>query len=147
MKCPHCRSSKTDVFNTRSTSFGTQIWRRRRCLECNKPFTTYEQPDLSFLKVQNDTKKPAPYSRARLFSSIYLSFEGIKAEAKTIDAVTDTVEAKILELKLAEVTPLQIAEIVLSALKHFSMPAFLSYMSKHTIVANKSDIKNALKRY
>lgn len=147
MQCPYCRSTNNDVFNTRSTSFGTQIWRRRRCLDCKKPFTTYEQPDLGFLKVDDGGKKPLPYSRARLFSSIYLAFESVPNEAKTIDAVTNTVEAKILNLKSAVVTNNQIAEIVLSTLKHFSMPGFLRYLSKHTEVATKTDIKAALKKY
>jgi transcriptional repressor NrdR len=145
MKCPYCRSKSTDVFNSRSTSFGTQIWRRRRCLSCQKAFTTYEQPDLSFLKVQNDNKKPLPYSRAQLFSSIYLAFEGVPSEAKTIDAVTDTVESKLLDLKQNLITPLQIADVVLSTLKHFSSGAFLRYLGSHSHLQSAKALKNVLK--
>ncbi len=146
MKCPYCRSDNNEIFNSRSTRFETQIWRRRRCLDCSKAFTTYEQPDLSFLLVTGG-KKPAHYSRPRLFSSIYLAFEGVAGQAKTIDAVTDTVEAKLLDLKAAQVEPDQIAGIVLSTLKHFSMPAFLRYLSKHTDISSPSTLRAEIKKY
>jgi transcriptional repressor NrdR len=147
MKCPFCRETQTDVYNTRSTRFGTQIWRRRRCLSCGESFTTYEQPDLGFLRVSNKQGKPGAYSRATLFSDIYEAFTGAKATPATIDAVTDTVEAQILDTKLDIIPSLYITHIVLAALKHFSTPAFLRYLGAHSDVSTKSNLRKELKRY
>jgi transcriptional repressor NrdR len=146
MKCPFCRGETTDVFNTRSTKFGTQIW-RRRCLSCNESFTTYEQADLGFLKVEKKTGKKERYSRAKLFSGIYHAFLDIKSKQNTVDAVTDTVESKILDTKQAVLTTADIAEIVLQTLKHFNTAAFVRYLSNQTDLANEAQLKKELRKY
>ncbi len=147
MKCPFCRGETTDVFNTRPTKFGTQIWRRRRCLECGESFTTYEQADLGFLKVIKKDGKKERYSRAKLFSGIYGAFLDIKAKQNAVDAVTDTVEAKLLDARQAEMTVSQIANIVLQTLKHYSTAAFVRYLANQTDLANEAQLKRELKRY
>lgn len=148
MKCPICRENNNEVYNTRLTRFGTQTWRRRRCLNCGTNFTTYEQPDLKFLKILSDTsKKTTPYSRASLFSSIYTAFAGSKAKPATIDAVTDNVEAKLLDLQDHTITTEQITDIVLSTLKHFDNAAFLRYLSDHVDMGSPGNLRQYLKRY
>jgi transcriptional repressor NrdR len=147
MKCPFCRETQTDVYNTRSTKSGTQIWRRRRCLNCSETFTTYEQPDLSFVRVQTPVGKAQRYSRAKLFGSIYLAFSDSLATSDTIDAVTDTVEAKILDTKLDLIPSAQIAGIILTALKHFDISAFLRYLSSHAEVRSNRELRKIIGRY
>ncbi len=147
MKCPHCRTTSTEVYNTRTTRFGTQIWRRRRCLSCLESFTTYEQPDLAFLRVKRSNGKHERYSRATLFSEIYAAFLELKVKPQVIDAVTDTVEAKILDLKQDIVESNQIAAIVLTTLRHFNTPAFLRYLSTHSELRSNAELKRELKKY
>lgn len=148
MKCPVCRETNNEVYNTRTTRFGTQTWRRRRCLSCDTQFTTYEQPDLKFLKILGDTsKKTAPYSRATLFSSVYGAFSGSSAKPSIIDAVTDNIEAKLLDLQDHTITTEQITDIVLSTLKHFDSAAFLRYLSDHVDMDSPGAMRRYLKRY
>lgn len=148
MKCPHCRSDATEVFNSRSTKFGNQIWRRRRCTTCNHTFTTYEAPDLTYIKIaKRHSKKLESYSKAKLFSSIYGAFSDIKAKASTIDAVTDTVEAKLLDMEQAEISTEEIATIVLQTLKHFNTTAFVRYLSDQTDLVSEAQLRKELKRY
>jgi len=145
MKCPYCRGSRTDVYNTRQTRFGSQIWRRRRCLACGESFTTYEQPDLAFLRVKRSDGFVRRYSRSKLFSGIYEAFNDTSTKPDTIDNVTDTIEAKILDLKHDIVSADQINSIVLVTLKHFSMPAFLRYLSSHAELRSTAEVKRLLK--
>jgi transcriptional repressor NrdR len=146
MKCPFCRSNDTEVYNTRTTKFATQIWRRRRCLSCHEAFTTYEAPDLGFLRVTGSAGKHR-YSRAQLFYSLSEAFGAPGGHQGTIDAVTDTLEAKILDLKSPTITTEQIARIILTTLKHFSTPAFLRYLSTHAELASNAALKKELKKY
>ncbi len=147
MKCPFCRETTTDVFNSRPTRFGTQIWRRRKCLACHESFTTYEAPDLGFLKVIKKTKKKQRYSRAKLYSGIYGAFLSIPAKETTVDGITDTVEAKILDSKQREIQSSDIARIVLITLKHYNTAAFLRYLAYQTDLANDAQLKRELKKY
>lgn len=147
MKCPFCRENATDVFNTRSTRFGTQIWRRRKCLSCHESFTTYEAPDLGFLKVIKKTGKKQRYSRAKLYSGIYGAFLSIPAKETTADSVTDTIEAKVLDTKKREIKSTEIAKIVLETLKRFNTAAFVRYLAYQTDLASDAQLKRELKKY
>ncbi|HSX41360.1 MAG TPA: ATP cone domain-containing protein [Candidatus Saccharimonadales bacterium] len=147
MKCPFCREDTTDVFNTRPTKFGTQIWRRRRCLSCKESFTTYEAPDLAFVKVLKKSGRKQRYSRAKLYSGIHGAFLSIPAKETTVDAVTDTIEAKILDTKAQEISSAKIAEIVLTTLKHFNTPAFMRFLAFQASPANEAALKKELKKY
>lgn len=147
MKCPFCRHDATEVYNSRDTKFGTQTWRRRRCTTCHESFTTYEAPDLGFLKVIKKTGKKQRYSRAKLYSGIYGAFLSAPAKETTIDAVTDTIEAKILDTKQRDITSAEIARIVLTTLKHFNTAAFLRYLSYQTDLASDVQLKKELKKY
>ncbi len=147
MLCPYCRSTDTEVFNSRSTRFGTQIWRRRKCLKCKESFTTYEAPDLSFLKVVKKSGKKERYSRAKLYSGIYGAFLSIKAKETTVDGVTDTVEAKLLDSKKRELTSQQIAEVVLKTLKHFNTAAFVRFLAYQSDLSSDAQLKAELKKY
>jgi len=148
MKCPFCREDTTEVYNSRATKFGNQIWRRRRCLVCEETFTTYEAADLGFIKVEKrHAKTPEPYSRAKLFSSIYAAFMDIRGRQTTVDAVTETVETKILDLQEQVLTTQAIADIVLQTLKHFSTAAFVRYLSNQTDLVSEAQLRKELKKY
>ncbi|MDY3331101.1 MAG: transcriptional regulator NrdR, partial [Pelistega sp.] len=47
MKCPFCSNNDTQVTDSRVSEDGFTIRRRRRCLACEKRFTTYERIELS----------------------------------------------------------------------------------------------------
>lgn len=147
MKCPVCRESSTEVYNTRITRFGTQIWRRRRCQRCSESFTTYEQADLGFLRVKSSEGRTTRYNRPQLFSEIYAAFLGLTTKPETIDAVTDTVESKILDLKQDIIEANQIADIVLTTLKHLNTAAFLRYLASHAELNSKTELRRQLKKY
>ncbi len=147
MKCPYCRGETTDVFNSRPTRFGSQIWRRRRCMDCRESFTTYEQVDLAFLKVIKKDGRKQRYSRAKLYSGIYGAFLSIKAKETTVDAVTDTVEAKLLDSKKRELASADIAQVVLRTLKHFNTAAFVRYLAYQADLTSDAQLKHELKKY
>ena len=147
MKCPYCRADTTEVYNSRVTRFGTQIWRRRRCTSCHESFTTYEAPDLGFLKVKKKSGRKERYSRAKLYSGIYGAFLSIPQKETTVDAVTDTIEAKILDTKAPELSSAEIAHITLVTLKHFNTAAFMRFLAYHADLSSDAQMKAALKKY
>ncbi len=147
MFCPFCRSDQTDVVNSRPTRAGNQIWRRRKCLHCHESFTTYEQADLGFLKVIKKTGRKERYSRAKLFSGIYGAFLSIPAKETTVDAITDTVEAKLLNAKKRLITSNEIAHITLSTLKRFNTAAFVRFLVYQTDLTSDAQLKKELAKY
>jgi transcriptional repressor NrdR len=147
MKCPYCRTSNNEVYNSRNTKSGSQIWRRRRCLSCKESFTTYETADLGFIKVLKKSGKRQRYSRAKIFTGVSSAFLSMPAKEITIEGITDTIEAKILDLQLIEVRAIDIASIVLSTLKHFDTSAFLRYLAYQSDISTNSRLMREIKKY
>ena len=69
MHCPFCGADNTQVTDTRENEDGDIVRRRRRCLSCDKRFTTYERIDL---------KMP----------SVYRAFEDVDEFSEVIREVT-----------------------------------------------------------
>lgn len=51
MKCPFCNADDTSVIDSRVGEEGSRVRRRRRCLSCDKRFTTYETLGLRLPQV------------------------------------------------------------------------------------------------
>ena len=43
MKCPYCSFEDSKVVDSRNGESGSLIRRRRKCLKCERRFTTYER--------------------------------------------------------------------------------------------------------
>ena len=55
MKCPFCGHLETQVVETRLAEDGGFIRRRRQCGACEKRFTTYEKPEVTFPAIVKRT--------------------------------------------------------------------------------------------
>ena len=51
MKCPFCADPNTQVTDTRENEDGDVVRRRRRCVKCDKRFTTYERAEIALPAV------------------------------------------------------------------------------------------------
>ena len=60
MKCPHCGSSETRVYDTKMRN-GIN-WRWRFCKSCNQSFTSQEKYVLFSGSKQGMIEKPHPYA-------------------------------------------------------------------------------------
>ncbi len=93
------------------------------------------------------TGKKERYSRAKLYSGIYGAFLSIPAKETTVDGVTDTVEAKLLDTKQREIATSEIARITLVTLKHYNTTAFLRYLAYQTDLGSDAQLQRELKKY
>ena len=66
MKCPYCADPNTQVVDTRENEDGDTVRRRRRCLACDKRFTTYERVELQLPQVVKKNGSRTDYDRDKL---------------------------------------------------------------------------------
>lgn len=124
MVCIYC-GGKTNVYNSREQVKLKQVWRRRRCLECNSVFSTIEKIDLSktlLVKLKNGDVKD--FSREKLFLSIHSSL-GHRQTALT-DAVhiTDTVIVNLFKIMKGPIIELEtLIDITIKVLSNFDRAA------------------------
>jgi transcriptional repressor NrdR len=121
MVCIYC-SGSTQVTNSRPQKRTQGVWRRRQCSRCGATYTTLEQPDLNAsLRVESlDGKQLTPFSRAKLFASIYECLKHLPDPAQVADELTNTVTATLLNTKSAVLSRETIASNTTAVLSRFN---------------------------
>ncbi len=149
MECPYCHKPLTQTTNSRPTKSASQIWRRRKCLNCGEIFTTHEIIDLSHLIVIKKSGKVEKFSHAKLFSGIYnasIGYRGVNRERLT-DEVTAEIEKEILYLKKKKITASEIGEIVLKKLSKKQAGTFLRFLAYNKEITNENQMKREISKY
>ncbi len=132
MVCIYCRY-ETKVTNSRHNKKLNFVWRRRQCLSCGSVFTTLEKPDLYSSLSVNQQSLYQPFSRDKLFISLYDSIKHRKSALTDSTALTDTVISKLnTKIQNACLTPEQIAKTAYAVLKQFDKAAATYYAAYHT---------------
>ncbi|MCX7175611.1 MAG: transcriptional regulator NrdR, partial [Proteobacteria bacterium] len=73
MKCPYCADPGTQVVDTRENEDGDTVRRRRRCLACDKRFTTYERVELQLPHLVKKNGSRVEYDRDKILASMMLA--------------------------------------------------------------------------
>ena len=134
MVCIHC-GGKTQVINSRHQKRSNQVWRRRHCLICKSTFTTQESTEYTLAwQVKNRSSRLEPFSRDKLFLSIWNSLQHRKTALTDASGLTDTVIKKLLqEVEAATLGSPSIARAVFVALNRFDKVAATHYQAFHPL--------------
>ena len=84
MHCPFCGADNTQVTDTRENEDGDIVRRRRRCLSCDKRFTTYERIDLKMPQVVKKNGSRVDFSRDKLLGSLTLALRKRPVTAESV---------------------------------------------------------------
>src|ERR1035437_6758797 len=129
MKCPFCSHSETQVVETRISEEGGSIRRRRQCASCEKRFTTYERPDLTFPTIVKKDGRRIEYERAKLLASMKLALRKRPVSTEQIDGAVERIEEKLLNLGVRELPSARIGELVMRELKKLDKVAYVRFAS------------------
>ena len=129
MKCPFCSHSETQVAETRIAEDGDFIRRRRQCGSCEKRFTTYERPDVSFPTIVKKDGRRIEYERGKLLGSMRLALRKRPVSTEKIDSALERIEEKLLIQGLREVPSARLGELVMRELKKLDKVAYVRFAS------------------
>ena len=129
MKCPFCSHPDTQVVETRVSEDGGFIRRRRRCASCDKRFTTYERPEVSFPAIVKKDGRRIEYERGKLLASMRLALRKRPVSTEQVDGAVERIEEKLLNLGLREVLSTRIGELVMHELKKLDKVAYVRFAS------------------
>jgi transcriptional repressor NrdR len=129
VKCPFCGHSETAVAETRVAEDGDLVRRRRQCNACDKRFTTYERPEVSFPNIVKKDGRRIDYQRPKLEASMYLALRKRPVSTEQIDSAIERIEEKLLNLGLREVQSTRIGELVMRELKKLDKVAYVRFAS------------------
>lgn len=129
MKCPFCSADETTVVDTRINDDGDVVRRRRRCLACDKRFTTYERAEIRLPQVVKKNASRVDYDREKLSASLWLALRKRPATHEAVDAAIARIEEKLLALGEREIPSEKIGEMVMRELKKLDKVAYVRFAS------------------
>ena len=129
MKCPFCSHLETQVVETRISEDADFIRRRRQCGACEKRFTTYERPDVTFPAIVKKDGRRIEYKRSKIMGSMNLALRKRPVSTEQIDSAVERIEEKLLSLGMREVASNRLGELVMRELKKLDKVAYIRFAS------------------
>jgi len=129
MKCPFCGAADTTVADTRINEDGDIVRRRRRCLTCDKRFSTYERAEVRLPQVVKKNGSRVDFDREKLAASLWLSLRKRPVTVEAVDAAIARIEEKLLTLGEREIFSEKIGEMVMRELKKLDKVAYVRFAS------------------
>ena len=145
MKCPFCGSVDTQVIDSRVSEPGDSIRRRRRCVACQKRFTTYETVELRLPQVVKTNGNRSDFDVAKIRVGFQRALHKRPVPTTYVDAAIDRIVQKVLSLGEREIPSRQIGEMVMQELHKLDKVGYIRFASVYRSFQDISDFRDALK--
>ncbi len=129
MKCPFCGNIEDKVVDSRISSEGVSIRRRRECLKCQRRFTTYEYIEKSTLMIIKKDGRREPFDRNKILSGLLRACEKRPVSMEKIEEVVDSIERTLQRTYEKEVISSDIGEFVMKHLQEMDEVAYVRFAS------------------
>ncbi|HVG92901.1 MAG TPA: transcriptional regulator NrdR [Planctomycetota bacterium] len=129
MKCPFCKVDDDRVVDSRASSDGFAIRRRRECAACQRRYTTYERIEESPLRVVKKDDRREPFDRRKILTGLIKACEKRPVSLDVLERVTETIEGRVLETFEREVPSTYIGQLVMEELKRVDQVAYVRFAS------------------
>ena len=147
MKCPYCGDPNTQVVDTRENEEGDIVRRRRRCLACDKRFTTYERVELRMPQVVKKNGSRSDYEREKLHASMMLALRKRPVAMESVAAAIDRIEEKLLSIGEREVPSEKIGELVMRELKKLDKIGYIRFASVYRNFEDVDEFSEAVREF
>jgi transcriptional repressor NrdR len=129
MRCPFCAHEDTQVVETRESDEGDVVRRRRRCLHCEKRFTTYERTEIAMPMVVKKDGSRVDFDASKLRASMTLALRKRTVSVEQIEAALDRIQEKLLASGAKELPSARLGELVMRELKRIDKVAYVRFAS------------------
>ncbi|MFM7568845.1 MAG: transcriptional regulator NrdR [Betaproteobacteria bacterium] len=123
---------------------GASTRRRRRCLQCDKRFTTYERVELALPAVVKRNGMRAEFDRRKLRASMSLALRKRPVSAEAVDAAIHRIEERLLSLGLREVGSERVGELVMRELKKLDKIGYVRFASVYRSFEDVDEFTDAI---
>ena len=144
MRCPFCTHSDTSVVDSREADEGAVIRRRRRCLACDKRFTTYERVELRMPVLVKKNGARVDYDREKLRASFKLALRKRQVPADKVDEAIARIEERLIAMAEREVETNRVGELVMRELKKLDKIAYIRFASVYRSFEDPGEFEDAI---
>ena len=129
MKCPFCGHEEDKVVDSRASSDGVSIRRRRECLGCAKRFTTYEHVEEQPLMIVKKDGRREPFDRHKLLAGLVKACEKRPVSMDDLERLVDELERELSQQFEREVPSRDVGERVMKRLHALDPVAYVRFAS------------------
>src|SRR5512137_571621 len=145
MKCPFCGGVETQVVDSRVSEPGDSIRRRRRCVACQKRFTTYETVELRLPQVVKTNGSRSDFDVAKVRVGFQRALHKRPVPTEFVDAAINRIVQHVLSLGEREIPSRMVGEMVMSELYKLDKVAYIRFASVYRSFQDASDFHDALR--
>ena len=145
MKCPFCNNEETQVIDTRISEDKLSIKRRRRCINCDKRFNTFEKIELQMPMVVKSNGTRQEYNDDKIRSSFMKALHKRPVSIMLVDTAIESIRQKLLSVGDREVSSRLIGDIVMNELAKLDKVAYIRFASIYRSFKDITDFSEIIK--
>lgn len=146
MRCPYCKYEDNKVVDSRSSSEGYIVRRRRECLRCERRFTTYERIEEKPLMVIKKDGRREEFDRQKLLNGMRKACEKRPVAVETLEKAADEIERKLEKKFENEVDSKAIGQLVMQKLNTLDEVAYVRFASVYRQFKDIDQFMDELRR-
>jgi transcriptional repressor NrdR len=144
MKCPFCGHPETQVVDSRVPEDGASVRRRRRCLSCDKRFTTFETVELRMPQIVKESGMRQAFDEEKIRIGFARALHKRPVPAEHVDEAIERIKQKLLSLGEREVPARRVGEMVMRELYKLDKVAYIRFASVYRSFQDVEDFRDAI---
>ena len=119
--------------------------RRRRCPECEKRFTTFENADIRLPQIVKTNGFREEFSEDKLREGFRRALHKRSVSTELVDDAIQRIRQRMLTLGEREIPSRQLGELVMQELKRLDKVAYIRFASVYKSFQDADDFRDVLK--
>lgn len=129
MNCPFCDKGDTKVIDSRLSSDGQQVRRRRECPCCSERFSSFESAELGLPRVIKRDNTRSAFDQEKLRAGMLKALEKRPISTEQVEAVILRLVKKLRSSGEREISSRQLGEWVMEELCALDPVAYVRFAS------------------
>ena len=144
MKCPFCSYEDTQVVDSRVSESGDSIRRRRRCVACDKRFTTYEVVELRMPQLVKSNGSREEFDENKIRTGFSRALHRRPVAANLVEDAINRIIQTTLSFGEREIESRRIGELVMEELRKLDKVAYIRFASVYRNFQDEADFRDVL---
>jgi len=146
MHCPFCQDPDTRVIDSRLSTDGGQVRRRRECVVCNERFTTYEVAELNMPRIVKQDGSRVPFDEEKLCSGVMRALEKRPVSTEQVDDAINRIKHNLLASGEREINSSKMGDWVMEELLSLDHVAYIRFASVYLDFSDINAFSVAIER-
>lgn len=146
MYCPFCNAIDTKVIDSRLVGEGSEVRRRRECIQCEERFTTYEIAELVMPRIIKRDGRRSPFDEHKLRAGLTRALEKRPVSTEQIEAALNRIKHKLQTTGEREVGSQVVGEAVMEELRLLDKVAYVRFASVYRSFEDINEFREEIKR-